>query len=121
MVQMIHFDTIGCHTHMRSGRSCSAAGPTRAPAGQVDGSVSGEPWGRRLDALASGGPAAHALTRMGLPLIPGVVAAHRDEGIPDVEGQLGLIHLDREAAEMTADSAREVLGAHPSHALRDGA
>src|SRR6266850_7993129 len=51
---------------------------------------------------------------------PGVVAARRDEGIPDVEGPRGLIHLDREAIEMTADSAREVLGAHPWHARRDG-
>ena len=53
-------------------------------------------------------------------LVPGVIAARRDEGIPDVEVQRRLIHLDREAIEMTADAAREVLGAHPLHALRDG-
>src|SRR5918996_1012813 len=53
-------------------------------------------------------------------LVPSVVAARRDEGIPDVEVQRGLIHLDREAIEMTADSAREGLGAQPLHALRDG-
>ena len=52
-------------------------------------------------------------------LVPGVVAARRDEGIPDMEVQRGLIRLDREAIEMTTDAAREVLGAHPLHALSD--
>jgi len=37
-----------------------------------------------------------------------------------VEVQRGLIPLDREAIEMTADAAREVLGTYPLHALRDG-
>ena len=56
----------------------------------------------------------------GASLVPGIVAARRDEGIPDVEVQRGLIPREREAIEMSADAAREVLGAHLLHALRDG-
>jgi hypothetical protein len=43
------------------------------------------------------------LSEIGPHLISGVIAAHRDQGIPNVEVQRGLICLDREAIEMTAD------------------
>jgi hypothetical protein len=115
---LVNFIRVGMGSP-RSGRNCGAAGPTRLPSGHVDGSVSWRTLGLEARCPGLWRPRGARSGSRGLTLGPGCGRGTSRRAIPDVDGQSGPIHLDREALEMTADSARQALGAHPLHALRD--